>query len=97
MRYKARLVARGFTQKEGVDFNEVFFSVVKHFSIRILLAVVTQINMELHLLDVKTSFLHGDMRETIYMIQPKGLSTPETRNKVCLLKKSLYGLKQSSR
>ena len=70
VRYKARLVAKGYAHKEGIDYNEVFSPVVKHFSIRILLALVAQMNMELVQLDVKTIFLHGDLEEEIYMTQP---------------------------
>ena len=94
-RFKARLVARGFTQVEGVDYNEIFSLVVKHCSIRILLAIVNQFDLELEQIDVKTAFLHGDLEEIIYMQQPEGFS--EEEGKVCLLKKSLYGLKQSPR
>ena len=59
--YKARLVAKGYAQKEGIDYNEVFSPVVKHSSIRILLALVAQLNLELAQLDVKTVFLHSDL------------------------------------
>jgi hypothetical protein len=92
-RYKARLVAKGFTQVEGIDYNEIFSPVVKHCSIRILMAIVNQFNLELEQMDVNTAFLHGDLEETIYMEQPKVFV--EDKSKVCLLKKSLYGLKQS--
>jgi len=92
-RYKARLVAKGFTQVEGIDYNEIFSPVVKHCSIRILMAIVNQFNLELEQMDVKTAFLYGDLEETIYMEQPK--SFVEDKSKVCLLKKFLYGLKQS--
>ena len=97
IRFKARLVARGFTQEEGVDFNEFFSPIVKHTSKRILLALVAKHDWVLHQLDVKTAFLHGDLEETIYMHQPKGFEVPNSEGMVCLLKKSLYGLKQSSR
>lgn len=97
VRFKSRLVAKGFTQREGVDFNEVFSPVVKHCSIRILLAMVAKYGMILEQLDVKTAFLHGELEETIYMAQPEGFILPGDEDKVCLLTKSLYGLKQASR
>jgi transposase InsO family protein len=96
-RFKARLVAKGFTQREGIDYNEVFSPVVKHSSIRALLALVTLLNYELEQLDVKTAFLHGELEEEIYMSQPEGFVVPGKEDQVCLLKKSLYGLKQSPR
>ena len=67
VRYKARLVAKAYAQKEGIDYNEVFSPVVKHSSIRILLALVARFNMELVQMDVKTTFLHGDLEEEIYI------------------------------
>ncbi|GJV21539.1 retrotransposon protein, putative, ty1-copia subclass [Tanacetum coccineum] len=93
-RYKARLVARGFTQRAGIDYNEVFSPVVRHTSIRVILALTACKDYELEQLDVKTTFLHGNLEEVIYMRQPPGY---EQGNKVCLLKKYLYGLKQSPR
>ena len=96
-RFKARLVAKGYTQKEGVDFHEVFSPMVKHSSIRILLAIVSTFDLELEQLDVKTAFLHGELEEQIYMSQPEGFVIPDKEDRVCLLKKSLYGLKQSPR
>ncbi|KAM2012453.1 hypothetical protein ACFX1T_024318 [Malus domestica] len=97
VRFKARLVAKGYAQKEGIDYNEVFSPVVKHSSIRILLALVVQFDLELAQLDVKTAFLHGDLEEEIYMYQPEGFKVAGKENWVCKLKKSLYGLKQSPR
>ena len=94
-RYKARLVAKGFTQVEGIDYNEIFSPVVKHCYIRVLMAIVNMYDLELEQMDVKTAFLHGELEETIYMQQPEGFV--EDNTKVCLLKKSLYGLKQSPR
>ncbi|KAM2004372.1 hypothetical protein ACFX15_027830 [Malus domestica] len=97
VRFKARLVAKGYAQKEGIDYNEIFSPVVKHSSIRILLALVVQFDLELAQLDVKTAFLHGDLEEEIYMSQPEGFKVVGKENWVCKLEKSLYGLKQSPR
>jgi hypothetical protein len=94
-RYKARLVAKGYSQVQGVDFDDVFSHVVKHSSIRILLALVAMHDLELEQLDVKTAFLHGKLEETIYMQQPKGFEIEGKEDHICLLKKSLYSLKQS--
>ncbi|CAM8886688.1 unnamed protein product [Rhodiola kirilowii] len=96
-RLKARLVAKGFTQKEGIDFKEIYSPVVKHRSIRIILSLVANFNLELEQLDVKTTFLHGSLDETIFMRQPEGFNVGDPDKKVCLLKKSLYGLKQFPR
>lgn len=96
-RFKARLVARGFTQREGIDYNEIFSPVVKHTSIRMLLSLVATEDLELEQLDVKTAFLHGDLEEDICMSQPRGFEVQGKEDHVCLLKKSLYGLKQSPR
>ncbi|KAJ0920711.1 putative phosphoglycerate kinase [Helianthus annuus] len=96
-RYKARLVAKGFTQKAGVDYNEIFSPVVKHVSIRVILSLVASLDLELEQMDVKTAFLHGNLEEKIYMAQPKGYEIKGQEDKACLLKRSLYGLKQSPR
>ena len=72
IRYKPRLVAKGYAQREGINYNEVFSPIVKHSSIRILLALVAQLNFERGQLDVKTAFLHGDLKEEIYLSQPEG-------------------------
>ena len=66
-RYKTRLVAKGYSQVQSVDFNDVFSPVVKHTSIRVLLSLVAMKDLELEQLDVKTAFLHGDLEEQIYM------------------------------
>jgi len=96
-RYKARLVAKGFSQRGGIDFNKVFSPVVKHSSIRVLLSIVALFDLEVEQLDVKTAFLHGDLEEQIYMKQPEGFVVEGKEDHACLLKKSLYGLKQSPR
>ena len=96
-RYKARLVARGFTQVAGVDYNEIFSLVVRHTSIRILLGMTTHKNLVLEQMDVMIAFLHGELDEKILMEQPKEFESKGKIEQVCLLKKSLYGLKQSPR
>ncbi|KAL0374429.1 UNVERIFIED_CONTAM: Retrovirus-related Pol polyprotein from transposon TNT 1-94 [Sesamum radiatum] len=97
LRYKARLVAKGFTQKEGIDYTEIFSPVVKYTTVRIILALTAHFDWELKQMDVKTAFLHGDLDENIYMAQPCGFIDNRNPEHVCLLKKSLYGLKQSPR
>lgn len=95
--YKARLVAKGYSQIEGIDYHEIFSPVVKYKSIRAVLSIVAHYNLELEQLDVKTAFLHDDLEEVIYMIQPEGFEAKGNQHMVCLLKKSLYGLKQAPR
>ena len=96
-RYKARLVAERFTQKEGIDYKKTFSPVSSKDSFRTIMALVAHFDLELHQMDVKTAFLNGDIEETIYMKQPEGLASEETNKLVCKLKKSIYGLKQASR
>ncbi|KAH9696921.1 Integrase catalytic domain-containing protein [Citrus sinensis] len=92
-KFKARLVAKGFTQKKEVDFKEVFSPVVMHSSIRVLLAITASLDLELDQIDVKTTFLHGNLDEEIFMSQPEGFIKEGIKGKVCLLKKSLYACK----
>jgi hypothetical protein len=71
-KYKSQLVAKGYSQVEGIDFGEIFSHVVKLTSIRFLLHVVVAFDFEVEQMDVKTTFLHGDLEEEIYMKQPEG-------------------------
>ena len=98
-RYKARLCARGFQQKEGLDYTETFSPVVRYDSLRVLLALVAEKDLELVQFDVRTAFLHGELKEEIYMEVPEGLNIVEGRkyDVVCKLNKSFYGLKQAPR
>ncbi|RVW97571.1 Retrovirus-related Pol polyprotein from transposon TNT 1-94 [Vitis vinifera] len=96
-RYKARLVAKGFTQKEGIDYTETFSPVSKKDSLRIILALVAHFDLELQQMDVKTTFLNGELEEEVYMKQPEGFPSSDGEQLVCKLKKSIYGLKQASR
>jgi hypothetical protein len=96
-RFKARLVAKGFMQREGIDYNETFSSVSCKDSSRIIMALVAHYDLELHQMDVKTSFLNGDLEKNAYIAQPKGFFMEEKERMGCRLKKSIYGLKQASR
>lgn len=96
-RYKARLLARGFQQKEGLDYTETFAPVVRYDSLRVFLAT-TQLNLELIQFDVKTAFLYSDVKEELYLKIPDGLKVDGDSSAVmCRLNKSLYGIKQAAR
>ena len=92
-KYKARLVAKGYSQVLGIDFGDIFSPVSKVTSIRLLLSVAAAFDFEIEKMDVKTTFLHGDLEEEIYMKQPEGFMVKVKKELVCRLKKSLYGLK----
>nr|GFB90403.1 retrovirus-related Pol polyprotein from transposon TNT 1-94 [Tanacetum cinerariifolium] len=95
--YKARLVARGYRQEEGINFEESFAPVARLEAIRIFLAYSAHKNMVVYQMDVKTAFLNGNLRENVYVSQPNGFVDPNNPNHVYKLKKALYGLKQASR
>ena len=96
-RFRGRLVAKGYSQKYGIDYDEMFSPVVRFNSIRALLAYAVQKRMLIHQMDVVTAFLNGELEEEIYMQQPEGYVESGNENLVCKLKKSIYGLKQSPR
>ena len=87
----------GYAQKKGVDYFDTYSPVTKITTIRSLFALSSIFNLVVHQMDVKTAFLNGDLDEEIYMEQPEGFVIPGQENKVCRLKKSIYGLKQASK
>ena len=94
-RYKARLVVKGYRQREGIDYEEVFAPVSKYSTVRAVLAMAATEDMEIHQLDIKTAFLNGDLEEEVWCEQPAGYE--EGSGLACHLRKSLYGLKQAPR
>ncbi|GJS54388.1 retrovirus-related pol polyprotein from transposon TNT 1-94 [Tanacetum coccineum] len=94
---KARLVARGYRQKKGIDFEESFAPVARLEAVRIFLAFAAHINMIVYQMDVKTAFLNGILREEVYVSQPNRFVDPDNPNHVYRLNKALYGLKQAPR
>lgn len=94
-RYRARLVARGFTQVHGVDYSETYAPVANMPAVRLLFANAAIMGLKFKQFDIKTAFLYGNLEETVYMEQPEGFE--DGTEQVCLLKKSLYGLKQAPR
>ena len=95
--FKTRIVAKGFKQREGVDYFDTYAPVARIISIRVLLALASIYKFIVHQMDVKTAFLNGDLDDEVYMKQPEGFVLPINEKKVCKLVKSLYGLKQASK
>nr|DAD41107.1 TPA_asm: hypothetical protein HUJ06_015430 [Nelumbo nucifera] len=96
-KYKARLVAKGYTQQHGVDYIEVFAPVARMDTIRIIIALVAQKSWTIYQLDVKSTFLHGELSEEVFVEQPRGYEQKDNPHKIYKLKKALYGLKQAPR
>lgn len=97
VRYRARLVPKGFTQKFGIDFHETFSPVVRHSTLRMLIALAVNLKLEIAHLDVASAFLNGELHEQVFMKQPEGFIAPGQETEVLKLHKAIYGLKQSSR
>jgi len=96
-RYKARLVAQGFSQKQGLDYDKTFSPVIRFESFCNLFAVAVQKGLKLHQLDITAAFLNGHLEEEVFMNQPEGFKVEGKEHLICMLKQSLYGLKQSPR
>ena len=97
MTFKSRLVAKGFKQTHGIDYDETFSHAVMLKSIRILLAIAAYYDYKIWRMDVKTAFLNGNLLKDVYMTQSEGFVDPKYPNRVCKLQRSIYGLKQASR
>ena len=96
-KYKARFVARGFSQKEGIDYEETFAPIARYTSIILVVSLAVVMKWKIHQMDVKTTFLNGVVEEEVYVEQPLGFETHDKESHVCKLNKSLYGLKQAPR
>jgi hypothetical protein len=88
-------VAKGFRQREGIDYFDTYAPVARITSIRVLIALASIYKLVVHQINVKTAFLNGDLDKEVYMDQPEGFVLPGNERKVCKLVKSLYGLKQA--
>jgi hypothetical protein len=97
IRNKAHLVAKGYSQVKGLDFDETFAPVARLESIHILLSYATHHDLKLYQMDVKSAFLNGSIKEEVYMKQPPEFESEEYPNHVYKLHKTLYGLKQAPR
>lgn len=96
-KYKARLVEKGYVQRHGIDYDEVFATVARIETIRVIIALAASKGWEVHHLDVKTAFLNGELREEVYVVQPEGFVVKGQEHKVYKLKRALYGLRQAPR
>ena len=89
-RYKARLVALGYSQKHGTDYDETFCPVVRFESVRMLVALSVQLGFQLHQMDITAAFLNEDLKDEVYLSPPEGLESESQERLVCKLNKSLY-------
>jgi hypothetical protein len=92
VKHKACLVARGFMQRKGIDFDDTFTPVARMESVRLLFALAAQEGWRVHHMDVKSVFLNGDLNEEVYVYQPSGFAIPDKEGKVLRLRKALYDL-----
>jgi hypothetical protein len=95
--YKEIFVAHGFSQKEGIDYEDTFTPIARYTSIRTIIALAAKMKWKLHQMDMKTTFLNGVIKEEVYIEQPQGFEVENRKSHVCKLKKALYGLKQAPR
>ena len=95
VKHKARLMAQGFVQREGIDFEKVFASVACMESVRLLLALAAAKDWRVHHLDIKSAFLNGELAETVFVRQPPGFAIKGEEHRVLRLRKALYGLRQT--
>jgi hypothetical protein len=96
-KFKARFVARGFSQKEGIDYDEIFAPVSRYTSIRVIISLASVFDWKLHQMDVKTAFLNDEVEKEVYMKQLEGIVIHGKESHVCKLKKASYGLKPALR
>jgi hypothetical protein len=89
-KFKARFVAKGFSQKEGVDYDETFAPVARYTSIRVVISLAAEMGWQIHQMDVKTTFLNGVIEEEVYIEQPEGFEAYARETHVCRLKRALY-------
>lgn len=94
-KHKERLVAKGYSQQQGIDYEEIFSPVARFETIRLIFALAAQLKWPLYQLDVKSAFLNGELEEGVYVAQPQGFEISGQEGKVYQLKKALYGLKQA--
>jgi hypothetical protein len=96
-KYEARFVAHGFSQKEGIDYEETFSPIERYTSIRIIMALAAKMKWKLHQMDANTTFLNDVIEEEVYIEQPPGFEVHDRKTHVCKLKKAMYVLKQAPR
>ena len=97
IKHKARFMVKGYVQRQGVDFEEVFEPVTRLDTVRLILALATQHEWEIHHLDIKSAFLNGDLQEEVYVAQPEGFVIKVEEHKMYKLSKALYVLRQAPR